>query len=146
MIRDYQRIQHIWFLKGRQRIIPIYGRHYYTKLIGRLDYGTDEILYSKKEHYDAIIFLEFLVFVLDHCPVGKIFVILGNARIHHAKLIQPFLEEEKGRLVLVFLPPFSPNLDMIEGLWQWLNETIINALFFQTSRKSIWQFSGSYFG
>lgn len=135
MIRDYQAIQRTWFLKGKQRIIPTYGKHCGTKLIGCLDYETGEILCSEKEHYDAAAFLEFLVFVLDHYRVGKIVMILDNARIHHAKLIQPFLEENKGRLELVFLPPYSPNLNLIEGLWKWLKETVINNVFFSSVQK-----------
>lgn len=33
------------------------------------------------------------------------------------KLIQPFLDENKARLELMFLPPYSPELNLIEGLW-----------------------------
>lgn len=57
-------------------------------------------------------------------------MILDNARIHHAKLIQPFLEENRHRLELVFLPPYSPELNLVEGLWKWLKETIINNVFY----------------
>ncbi|MBE2914432.1 IS630 family transposase, partial [Anoxybacillus flavithermus] len=42
-----------------------------------------------------------------------IVMILDNARIHHAKLIQPFLKEHEDRLELVFLPPYSPQLNLI---------------------------------
>ena len=41
-------------------------------------------------------------------------MILDNAKIHHAKLIQPFLNENLKRLELVFLPPYSPKLNRIE--------------------------------
>jgi transposase len=44
-------------------------------------------------------------------------VILENARIHHAKLLQPFLKENEDNLQLMFLPPYSPNLNLIEGMW-----------------------------
>ena len=57
-------------------------------------------------------------------------MILDNARIHHAKLIQPFLDENKDRLNLFFLPPYSPNLNLIEGLWGWLKSNVINNVFF----------------
>lgn len=50
----------------------------------------------------------------------KIVMILDNARIHHAKLIQPFLDAHKNTLQLLFLPPYSPNLNLSEGLWGWL--------------------------
>jgi transposase len=64
--------------------------------------------------------------VLAHYPSGKIIIVLDNARIHHAKLLQPLLEEIKGRLELVFLPPHSPKLNIAKGLWKWLKSDVIN--------------------
>ena len=46
------------------------------------------------------------------------------------ELIQPFLEENKSRLTLVFLPPYSPNLNLIEGLWGWLKSNVVNNVFY----------------
>ena len=45
---------------------------------------------------------------------GKIVIILDNAKIHHAKLLKEFLEENRNRLELVFLPSYSPHLNKIE--------------------------------
>ncbi|WP_206109208.1 transposase, partial [Paenibacillus sp. HB172176] len=53
-------------------------------------------------------------------------------RIHHAKLLQPFLDELNGRLELVFLPPYSPQLNIVEGLWKWLKSNVINNVFYHT--------------
>lgn len=58
-------------------------------------------------------------------------MVLDNARIHHAKLIQPFLEENKERLELVFLPAYSPELNLIEGLWKWLKVAVIYNVFYK---------------
>lgn len=46
-------------------------------------------------------------------PKGKIVMVLDNARIHHAKLLQPFLLENKDRLQLEFLPSYSPKINLI---------------------------------
>ena len=59
-------------------------------------------------------------------------MILDNARIHHAKLLEPFLEENKEKLEFMFLPPYSPNLNMIEGLWKWLKEKVIYNVFYKS--------------
>lgn len=135
MIRDYQAIQRTWFPKGKQRIIRTYGQHKGVKLIGTLNYETGEIFCLEKERYDAVVFLEFLEKTLEHHPNGKIVMVLDNARIHHARLIQPFLEENQHRLELVFLPPYSPQLNLIEGLWKWLKESVINNVFFPNVQK-----------
>ena len=63
---------------------------------------------------------QFLKNVLSQYPNGKIVIILDNAKIHHAKLLKGFLEENKNSAELVYLPPYSPNLNKIEELWGWL--------------------------
>ena len=129
MIRDYQAIQKTWFLKGKQRVIPTYGKHEGVKLLGVLNYETGHVYCVEERKYDAEIFLNFLKNVLKLYPTGKIVMILDNARIHHAKLLNPFIQENK-RLQLVFLPPYSPKFNLIEGLWGWLKSEVINNVFY----------------
>ncbi len=131
MIRDYQAICKTWFPIGQQRIIPTYGKHQGAKLLGILDYETGAIYVEEHEKYDAEVFLAFLKKVLTKYPTGKIVIILDNARIHHAKLLKDFLEANKNRLTLKFLPPYSPNLNLIEELWGWLKNSVINNVFFK---------------
>lgn len=135
MIRDYQAIQKTWFIKGKQKLIPTYGKNAGVKLIGILDYVTGMVYCEEHERYDAKVFLEFLKSVLEKYPTGKIVMILDNAKIHHAKLIKPFLNDMKDRIELMFLPPYSPNLNLIEGLWGWLKSKVINNRFFSSIVK-----------
>jgi len=130
MIRDYQAIQKTWFIKGQQKKIPTYGKHSGVKLMGVLNYETGCIYCEEHEKYDAEVFLQFFENILSQYQTGKIVMVLDNARIHHAKLIQPFLEKNKSRLTLLFLPPYSPNLNLIEGLWGWLKSNVVNNVFF----------------
>ena len=130
MIRDYQAIQKTWFIKGKQRIVPTYGKHEGVKLVGVLNYETGAVYCEEHAKYDAEVFLGFLKNVVDSYSKGRIILILDNARIHHAKLLQPYLDSMKDRLELVFLPPYSPNLNIIEGLWKWLKSEVINNVFF----------------
>ena len=132
MIRDYQAIQKTWFLKGQQRIIPTYGKHHGVKLLGVLNYETGHVYCIEEEKYDAQVFMKFLENVLSLYPTGKIVMILDNARIHRAKLLQQFLVDNSHRLELVFLPPYSPNLNLIEGLWGWLKSEVINNVFYKS--------------
>ena len=105
------------------------------KLLGTLNYETGEIFCVEEEKYDAQVFLSFLEQVLMHYPTGKIIMILDNSRIHHAKRIQPFLLAHQDRLQFVFLPPYSPQLNLIEGLWKWLKEAVINNVFFSNTSQ-----------
>lgn len=62
-------------------------------------------------------------------------LILDNSRIHHATELQLFLKEHP-RLQLVFLPPYSPNLNPVEGLWLWLKADVVNNIFFEKFYKT----------
>lgn len=130
MIRDYQAIMKTWFPVGCQRVIPTFGKHEGVKLVGCLNYETGHIYVEEHPKYDAGVFLEFLKNVLNLYPAGKTVMILDNAKIHHAKLLQGFLDENRERLELVFLPPYSPNLNKIEELWGWMKKAVINNVFF----------------
>ncbi|BFH13954.1 putative transposase [Paenibacillus dendritiformis] len=143
MIRDYQAIQKTWFLRGKQRMIRTAGKHRGVKLLATLDYSTGKVVWQEDEQYTAETFLSFLQKVVAHYPAGKIVIVLDNARIHHAKLLRPFLDEMKRRLELVFLPPYSPQLNIVEGLWKWLKSDVINNVFYHTVadiRKNVLQF------
>lgn len=135
MIRDYQAIGKTWFLKGQQKIIPTYGKHQGVKLLGTLNYETGEVFVVESDSYNAEVFLSFLNSILKKYPVGKIALILDNARIHHAKLIQPFLEANKDRIELHFLPPYSPNLNCIEQFWGWLKRSCIQNVIFSSTAE-----------
>jgi putative transposase len=128
-IRDYQAIMKSWFSKGGQRIIKTYGKHESVKLAGILNYETGEVHVDEMEKWNAEVFLAFLQKVLAWYPKGKIMLILDNSKVHHAILLQGFLKANP-RLMLMFLPPYSPMLNLIEGLWGWLKDTCVNNVFF----------------
>jgi transposase len=134
MIRDYQALQKTWFAKGKQRIIKTTGKHRGVKLLATLGYAEGRIVWKEDDQYNAEAFLDFLQQVLTSYPTGKIVMILDNARIHHAKLLESFLKENP-RLELVFLPPYSPELNLVEGLWKWLKSDVINNVFYHTTTQ-----------
>jgi transposase len=46
-----------------------------------------------------------------------ILVITDNARYHHSKATQAFIENQEGNIQLVFLPAYSPELNPDEQVW-----------------------------
>jgi len=133
-IRDYQAIMKSWFPKGEQRFIRTYGKHESVKLTGILNYETGKVYIEETKVFNAQVFLDFLKKVLILYPNGKIVMVLDNSRVHHAILLNDFLLANP-RLNLMFLPPYSPNLNIIEGLWGWLKDTCINNVFFDKFYK-----------
>lgn len=124
-------------------MIKTTGKHRGVKLLATVNYVTGEVVWQEEEQYTAEEFLAFLHKVTATYPTGKIVMILDNARIHHAKLLEPFLKEMERRLELIYLPPYSPQLNVVEGLWKWLKSDVINNVFYHKAediRKNVQSF------
>lgn len=88
---------------------------------------------STKELYQAA--LE------KHPNAPVIYVISDNARYYHNKDLQKWAEGTK--IKQIFLPPYSPNLNLIERLWKFLRKKVINTGFYRNKeefRRAIKQF------
>jgi transposase len=58
-------------------------------------------------------FRRFLARLVKSCK-RKVFLILDNLRVHHAKIIQPWLAQNADRIELFFLPSYSPEINPVE--------------------------------
>ncbi len=66
--------------------------------------------------------LEFFKALRQANPQKKLIIILDNAKIHKAKIIKEF--SHKNEIILVYLPPYSPNLNPIEFMWKDLKKRL----------------------
>ena len=62
---------------------------------------------------------------------GKVYLILDNASHHHARVVGRWLFHHP-RFKLIFLPPYSPNLNPIERLWRFFHQKVTNNHYFET--------------
>jgi len=99
-------------------------------LFGSLVYPSGEGLYTihqLKRHQEVQAHLQQL---LDSDPEVFWFVILDNASAHTTPALDQFLQDNQHRLELVFLPTYSPNLNLIEKLWKLMRAQVTNNQFF----------------
>jgi len=64
-----------------------------------------------------------------HHKAETIYVICDNARYYRSKLVHAFLETAK--IKLVFLPPYSPNLNLIERLWKYFRKQVLHNRYYE---------------
>jgi len=62
---------------------------------------------------------------------GKAYLILDNASHHHSRVVGHWLLHHP-RFKLVFLPPYSPNLNIIERLWRFFHQKVTVNHYFET--------------
>jgi transposase len=79
---------------------------------------------------------------LDKHPKAKcIYIISDNARYYRNKTLTQWIEGTK--IKQIFLPTYSPNLNLIERLWRFLKKKVINTKFYRTKelfRRAVMKF------
>ena len=90
-----------------------------VSLFGAVNLSSGKLIYTISPVFNAVTFAAFLKYVLKRSSKQKkILIILDNARYHHAVLLKPWLKKNRHRLTLLFLPPYSPELNPIERVWK----------------------------
>ncbi len=103
-------------------------------LFGVLDYINGRVFCDTAEQLNTQEFEKFMnEKVLPAYPDKHIYMILDNSKIHHAHSLDKFKKDNENKITFIFLPPYSPNLNRIEGLWKWLKETVVYNNFFKNT-------------
>ena len=92
---------------------------------------TQEInLFTNEQYINAEVIVRFLYQVrIYYFDMKPIYIILDNARYQHCDLVR-YTAWTLG-IKLVFLPPYSPNLNVIERLWKWMKKKTLYAHYYQ---------------
>ncbi|MHC4882912.1 MAG: IS630 family transposase [Planctomycetota bacterium] len=65
-----------------------------------------------------------------HPKATVIYVIVDNARYYRSRWLKKALKGTK--IKLIFLPPYSPNLNLIERYWKFFKKTVLNNQYYET--------------
>ncbi|MCP4140884.1 MAG: IS630 family transposase, partial [Chloroflexi bacterium] len=99
-----------------------------------------KVVIREDERINAQSTIALLEQMLKEQPLGVLYVILDNARYYSSKLVHGFILENT-RIEFVFLPPYSPNLNIMERLWKFFKKNITYNEYYEKflySRKRAW--------
>ena len=99
-------------------------------LFGSLVYPSGEGVYTIHQRKRAADLLEHLQLLIDLDPEVFWFVVLDNASAHSTSAVDAFALNHQARLELVYLPTYSPHLNLIERLWRFLRGQITRNHFY----------------
>lgn len=71
--------------------------------------------------------------LLHKHPKKLIYLICDNARYNRNKILQQWARRQ--RVAFIFLPPYSPNLNIVERLWRLLRKEVINSIYYDCYAK-----------
>jgi transposase len=119
------RIGRDWMLKGQQRLIVTPGKNVKRYLAGAYDPVRKRLVYVQGDRKASWLFLNLLRALSDaYRQVRRVHVILDNFVIHKSRLVQAWLKSFGAKLRLHFLPPYCPQENKIERLWQDLHANV----------------------
>jgi len=99
-------------------MIPTPGQPYKRYGLGAVNDHTGEtvVLFRRRKRRQEVAGL--LQALVDKHPTGTIFVTWENADTHADHEVEAVVRAAAGRLVLLYLPTYSPWLNPIETLWR----------------------------
>lgn len=113
-----------WIKKGQDNVIKSNTGRQRININGALDAQTHAVITREDERINAQSTIALLEQVEAAYPLAAIiYVICDNARYYRSKLVGQFLETSK--IQLVFLPSYSPNLNLIERLWKFMKKQVL---------------------
>lgn len=109
---------HGWFPKGQKTALKASSGRGRLNIQGALDLETFNFTFVEAEKINALTTQQMLEKLERNNPtMAVIHVYMDNARYHHAKVLQPWLNSTERRVKLHFLPSYAPHLNPIERLW-----------------------------
>jgi transposase len=108
----------MWSPKGQQVMIPTPGQPNIHYGIGAVNYHTGETVVIVRRHKRRREIAELLQALVDKHSHETVFVAWDNASTHEDGEIEAVVRGAAGRLVLLYLPTYSPWLNPSEMLWR----------------------------
>src|ERR1700730_18586319 len=106
-------------VRGQQKEVLTPGKNVKRYLAGALDVRSGQVLWVEGERKTSALFIALLNHLLQTYALAPVIhVILDNYRIHDSKIVHAALAGFGGRIQLHFLPPYCPNDNKIERVWQ----------------------------
>lgn len=126
-----------WMKKGEQKLIPAPGKQENHHWFGGYNWRTDEVFAIDHPKRNSEGFARFIEHLMTGVyPNQKVILVLDNASFHKSRMSHAVLSLFEDRLQLIWLPKYSPFLNVIERFWQHLKD-LANVNHLHTSLQAL---------
>jgi len=101
--------------KGKTPVLRLPAKRTSLNMISALTNQGKVRFMIYKENMTAQVLITFMERLVKDAP-RKVFLILDNLKVHHAKLVQEWLAEHREQIEVFYLPSYSPELNPDEYL------------------------------
>lgn len=119
-----------WIKKGETKEIKSNTGRQRINWNGVYNPVNQDVIMHESDTINADSVLVFLKKIEDrYSDQTKITIILDNARYYRNAKVTEYLKTS--RIAFLFLPPYSPNLNLIERLWKFTRKKVINNVYYE---------------
>jgi putative transposase len=122
----------LWSPKGQQVMIRTPGQQTTSYGIGAVNDYTGETVVQFQRHKRRQEIAHLLEALVEKHPTGTIYVAWDNANTHADEEVEEVVQAAEGRLVLLYLPTYSPWLNPIEMLWRQFRREVTHCELFES--------------
>ena len=121
-----------WATKGKGTTVDSFPGRESEKVLGAMTIEENPKFHFRfAPVFNLKTFGTFLRQIIRCHPHEKVHMVLDNVRYHHAKALQGWLEENKERIELHFLPAYSPQFNPIEMVWKATKKASVHNRYFE---------------
>lgn len=121
-----------WLPEGKQVSIPTTGAKTRVNIAGSLNLASMDLVTTIHETISSVSMQSHLCVLRNLYPNQKITLILDQGSYNRCKATKDCAA--RLGITLLYLPPYSPNLNPIERVWKILNEYVRNNKTFENGR------------
>jgi putative transposase len=118
-------------------MIPTPGQTNKHYGLGAVNYHTGETVLLVRRHKRRREIAELLQALVDKHPNQAVYVAWDNASTHADDEIEAVVRGAAGRLVLLYLPTYSPWLNPLEMLWRHFRREVTHCELFESIQALI---------
>lgn len=125
-----------WIKKGQQCAIPANAGRKRLNINGALNpHDVTDVVIDEADRINQESMKRLIIQLVEKNPYKDIYLFHDNAPYYYAKELREWLVQNYPSVKQLFLPPYSPNLNLIERLWKFLKKHIINYDFYPTFKE-----------
>ena len=111
-----------WMRVGEQKRLPMTtGKRSYQYLAGALNWRTETIHCQPLDRMNTEAIIAYFEWLFTEIyPTQTIVLVMDNASFHHSYAMQASLSVFEDRVLVLWLPAYSPDMNPIERFWKHL--------------------------
>ena len=104
--------------------IPAAGKDQRRAVFGALDYGSGQVSWQLQPKKGGAAFAAFLAQLAATWPDEQLVLVLDNVSYHRSPAVRAWWAQQGGRVTPLWLPVYSPQLNLMERVWRYLKHKL----------------------